>query len=171
MNLTEKNLSLAFVLSCSFTLLAPIVIPYAKLFFFSPFIIILFYQKSLSTTLWWALLCGLIVDLFNADTHLGLHAASYCVAAMLLYSQSRNFFSDTPSTLPIMSYLFSVVATVAYMGFIYIFEKKIVFTFGFVLTDLVYMPAFDALYAFCIYVLPFYCISRRPRKGQDYFLK
>ncbi len=153
MNLRKKNLRTVFFISLCFTLFTPALFPSIKLFFFAPFIIILFYQKPFIKCLWGALLSGLIVDLFSAHSHLGLHAINYITAVTILYKQRKHFFSDSATTLPLMIFFFSIIATLLQIPILYVFEQKISLSKSWILSDLILMPFFDALYGFVFFVL------------------
>lgn len=168
-NLDRKSLSFALISTLAFVLAAPVLLPHWRLMFFAPFLIILYYQRSYLTCLWGALLCGLVIDLLSSDMRIGLHSVDYCLTTWLLYGQRRHFFADSLSTLPIMTILFSITATVIQVVIVHIFEQPLVVSWQWVLTDLVYMPLFDACYAFAWFVLPSVCFGRRPRRGRDYF--
>lgn len=169
-NLEQKNLTLSLVFVLFLTLSIPTLFPHMRLLFFAPFLIIVYYKKSFLASLWTSLFCGLFLDLLSSHTHLGFHATSYCLSTALLYSQRRNFFADSLSTLPLMTYFFSSIATLFQMGLMHFFEQRIQFSWEWVMTDLVYMPGLDALYAFACFILPARCFGKRPRRGRDYFL-
>lgn len=166
MNLYKKRIVLAFLASLLLTLFTTV-----PLMFFAPFLVILYYKKPLVTCLWWSLLCGLIVDLLSIQDRLGIHAMNYCIITWFLYRQRRNFFADSASTLPIMTFFFSVFSTLVEVILIDIFGTRMHLTWEWAMTDLLILPLFDAGFAFCYFILPFILLGKRPRKGQDYFLK
>lgn len=170
MNLDRKSLTFALIITLAFVLMAPVLLPQWRLMFFSPFLVILFYQKDTLTSLWAALCCGFFIDLLSADARFGLHAVSYCLAATLLHGQRKHFFADSLSTLPIMTFAFSVTATGVQLILIYLFEREALISWQWVVTDLLYMPALDALYAFTGFILPAVCFGKRTRRGGEYFL-
>lgn len=141
-DLRDKSLPVAFFLSLFF-------FP-----FFAPFLVISFYQKPLSTSLLYALFCGIILDLLSSHLHLGLYSLNLCLTTALLYGTQRNFFSDRFSTLFLMTYLF--VATSTGMEFIlmHLFEKSLSLSLTWVFTDILMMPFRDAFIAFALFTLP-----------------
>lgn len=169
LNLNQKNVLGAFLFSLFLTLCFPVLFPTYHLIFFSPFLIILFYQSSYLACLWSALLCGIIIDLLSSDMRLGLYGIIFCLTTALLYNQKRNFFADSLSTLPIMTYLFSLIFTIIQALSLYILEKESILSWKWILTDLVFMPGLDALYAFIVFILPAIFFGKMPRRGKDYF--
>jgi rod shape-determining protein MreD len=170
MNLERKSIGFVFIASLFFVLCFPALFPSWRLMFFAPFLIILFYQKPFLTCLWISLLCGLLLDLLSSHVRIGMYAIDYCLTTWILYQQRRNFFADSLSTLPLMTFFFSVLATILQLGLIYVFQQKVIVSWQWVFTDLIYMPVFDALFAFSFFVLPAALIGKRPRRGKDYFM-
>lgn len=170
MNLERKSILLALLVAVCFTLFWPLVFPNWRLFFFAPFLVILYYRKSYLFCLWSALFCGLAFDLLVSDTRFGFHAIAYCLTTGILYGQRRNFFADSISTMPLMTFFFSFLATAIQAILLYIFEQRVEFSWRWAFTDLICMPAYDALFAFTWFILPAICFGRRPRRGSDYFM-
>lgn len=170
MNLERKHLSLILLIALILVLIGPVLFPSWRLNFFAPFLIVLYYQKSYLACLWASFFCGLILDLLSADTRFGIHALEYCLTTAILYGQRRNFFSDSLVTLPLMTFFFSVVATVIEWVASYIFGNEIGVTWQWMVTDLLYMPAWDAACAFLLFILPVFIFGKPPRRGKDYFL-
>ena len=170
LSLDQKRLDLTFLFSLFLTLMIPSLFPNIKVSFFAPFLIMACYKKTLSDCLWLAFLCGLILDLLSSNTRLGIHALNFCFAVMVLYPQKRNFFADSLSTLPIMTYLFSGVSSLFMVLLLYSLEMMNMLSWHWLLTDVILMPAVDACYAFCCFILPALIFGRRRRRGKDYFL-
>jgi rod shape-determining protein MreD len=169
MNLQKKKLWVVFLSSFFFTIWAPALFPQCRLFFFAPFIIILLYKKRFITCLWGALFCGLFIDLLSSYSHLGIHALNYTLTAGILYRQRRHFFADSPTTLPIMVYLFSLIATIIQLPLLYVFEQKLTISGEWIRTDLIFMPILDSFFAFILYILPFWIFGKQQLRGEDYF--
>lgn len=153
MNLNKKNLSLAFFNCLFLTILMPVIAPSIRLMYFVPFLVILFYQKSFSYCLWYSFFCGLIIDLLSVQPPFGFYACNYTLATAIIYHQKRNFFADHLSTLPIMTVLFSCIATTLEVIFLYIFGTHVSIGLQWVFTDLLIMPACDALFGFLWFIL------------------
>lgn len=169
MNLHKKNLWIVFIICFSLSIWIPAVLPQLRLVFFAPYLIILLYKRPLINCLWGALTCGLILDLLSAYQHLGLFALNYTLTIAVLYRQRRHFFSDSPSTLPIMVYLFSVISTAVQIPLLFVFEQKLKMNSSWIASDLLLMPFLDATYAFVLFILPYWAFGKRRLKGKDYF--
>lgn len=171
MSLDQKNISLAFLATLLMTLFGPVILHNLSLIFFSPFLIILYYNKSYIRCLQASLGCGLILDLLSSQMHIGLQALSFFLTTSVLYNFRYNFFADSLSTLPIMTFLFSFITTIIQCILIYTLEKEVVISWGWVFTDLFMMPAYDGLFAFIWFILPFFVFGKKIRRGKDYFYK
>lgn len=171
MNIDRKSLLAAFLISLLFILSFPVLFPGLRLTFFAPFLIILYYQKSYTTCLWGSLFCGVILDLLTSQMHFGMQSVNYCLTTSFLYWQKRNFFADSLSTMPLMTFFFSIISTIIHLILMYFLEKEFIISLQWAFTDLIAMPFFDATYAFLLFILPFALFGKRPRRGKDYFLK
>lgn len=167
--LDGKRLDIAFAICLFFMVSMPSIMPHIRLSFFAPFLIIACYQKSLPTCLWLALFCGLTLDLLSSYIRLGLHAFDYCLTLLILYPQRRNFFSDSVTTLPIMTFLFGMISTLLMALLLYSVEALNVFSWPWIFTDLIFMPLLDGLYSFCCFILPVLLLGRPRRRPKDYF--
>lgn len=164
------NLTFFFILSFLLSLFGPVLFPSFKLFYFAPFLCTCFYHKSYSSTLWISLCCGLILDLLSAPLRFGLYALNYTLTSGLLYSKKQHFFEDELSTLPILTFLFSVLSTLIQVGLLYIFDASLRLSWNWVSTDLLIMPSLDGVYAFICFNLPILLFGKTRRKGKDYFM-
>lgn len=171
MNLYSKRLDVAFLLALLPTLFMPALFPGLRFFFFVPFLIILFYQKKLVVCLWASLLAGLLLDLLSSHSRLGIYAFAYVCTTLVLYRYKRHFFADSLSTLPLMTFFFSALTSFMQLLLIYTFEKKIQLGFEWWITDLIVYPIGDAVYGFCIYIVPGWVFGKPIRKGRDYFVE
>ncbi|MEM1283274.1 MAG: mreD [Chlamydiota bacterium] len=169
MNLRTKNLKLIFLTTCLFTLFLPNLFPFVHLLYFVPFLVITIYQKPLTTCLWFSLICGLLLDLLSDGTRLGFYAMNYAVTSFALYPQRKNFFSDSITTLPIMSFFFSIISTIIELTYRSSTGKLPSLSIQWAFTDLLVMPAADAMYSFAVFILPFALFGKPQRKGTDYF--
>lgn len=150
--------------------LAPVCFPTFRLYYFVPFIIITFYQKSFNTCLWLSLFCGVIVDIFFSGDQLGMHAFVYVITTSILFNRKQNFFSDSLTTLPIMTFFYSVIVTVCKTIIFAGMNRSYFFNLAWFFSDLILMPIFDATYAFSFFILPFICFGKKRLKGTDYFI-
>ena len=169
-NIAQKSLRMNFIVALLATLFLPVLSTDLRLLFFAPFLVILYYQKSYVTCLWGALFCGLVLDLTSSQMRIGFYAINYCLTTWLLYGQKCHFFSDSLVTLPLMTFLFSLISTLIGFMFMNAFVDRVLVSWEWVLTDLVAMPVLDATYAFIFFVLPLLFLKGWPRGGKDYFL-
>lgn len=170
LNLNNKRLDTTFIFCLLLTVITPSLFPYIRLSFFVPFLIIACYKKTLPSCLWIALTCGLIIDLLSSHTRLGIHALNFCITLIILYPQKRIFFSDSLTTLPIMTFLFAATSSIIMAIMLYSLEMHNVVSWHWVFTDLIMMPAADAIYAFFCFILPALLFGKPIRRGKDYFL-
>lgn len=169
MNLDRKSLSWTFILTLSLTLWTFPFFPNLRLFFFVPFLIIAYYQKSFIKCLWLSLFCGLIIDMLSSQLRFGTNALNYCLTTLILYPQRYNFFADSKSTLPLMTFFFSLLSSLIQVVLIYIFDQGFPISASWIFNDLLLLPLADAAFAFGCFVLPFALFGKRPRTGKDYF--
>lgn len=165
------NLWIYFVIGLLFTFGMPALFPSLQLFYFIPFLVRACYVRSLSKTLWIALGIGVLLDLYSANSRFGLYATNYFLTTLFIYSLKRNFFEDSFTTLPFMTYFFSVTSVVIQWGLILILDRHYIpLTPSFIISDLFIMPLGDALFAAIIFTLPSLFFGKPVRKGSDYFL-
>lgn len=169
--LDSKSLAWTFGVCLSLTIVMPAICPSIRLLFFSPFLITALYQKPIPTALCLALLCGFILDLLSSSPRLGIHALDFCVTLAILYKQQRNFFADSLSTLPFMTFLFSMISTAIFGLLVYTIEMQNIISLRWIFTDLLLMPVADAGYAFVVFILPALFFGKRRLSGKDYFLE
>lgn len=153
MNLRDKNLLLSFLAMFIFSLIG-MTFSSIHLNFFAPFLIICYYQKSYPKALQYSILSGCIIDLFSSPLRFGIHALNYSLTTACIYHQKRNLFADNLTTLPLMTFLFSFVSTIIQVILLFIFATPIALSFTFIFSDLLFMPAMDALFSFCWFILP-----------------
>ena len=153
------------------TIYAPFFFPAYKLFFFAPLIIRLFYLRSYHETLWASCLLGIVIDLLSSHVRFGLYALNFTLTSALLYSQRRNFFEDSYSTLPVLTSIYSFVSTIVQILLLTVFENGVAFSWDFVKIDLFLLPILDGLYAFVCFSLPELVFGKPRRKGKDYFCR
>lgn len=144
-----------------FTLFSQIISPSLRLIFFAPFLIIVYYQKSYLSALNYSLMCGLIIDLFTSPVRFGLTALNYTLTTAFIYRQRKNLFADSLMTLPLMTYFFAVLSSVIQVILLFIFSKPLSLSFSFFFSEILIMPAFDALFAFCWFIVPHVFIRSR----------
>lgn len=160
--------AISFTISLLAILFFPLLLPKLHLFYFAPFIILSFYQLSRIALLWRALLCGVIVDLLSSGSLFGMSSLNYCIVSSLLYGQKRNFFEDKLSTLPLMTFLFSLFSSLVELVSGFFSNHHYPLSPSWMMTDLLGMAGADALYALLFFSIPNSLISSIFR---FYFLK
>jgi rod shape-determining protein MreD len=170
LDLVQKNKFGIFIATLAAFLLLPTVSSSLHLFYFAPFLIIVYYQQTYSASLWASLGCGVIVDLFSAHLFFGINALAYTLASALLYGQRRNFFSDRATTLPLMTFFFSFLVTLIFFLISYFGEEKVLPSWNLISSDFLAMPIIDGFCAFAFFILPFQLFGPPRRKGRDYFM-
>lgn len=155
MSLAKRSLSLLFLTTLLLSLFMPVLAPRVNLLYFAPFLIVSYYQKKLLPCLWYAAGCGLILDILSSEVRIGFFALSFSLTTLVLYQQKQYFFADNASTLPIMTYLFSALATAIHMVLAYALAGGAFLSAEWIVTDLVFLPIGDAAFAFLAFaVLP-----------------
>lgn len=150
----EIPLIIPFLLAFTALCFSKVFFPSLTLLYFAPFFALLFMRASFLSCLWTALLCGLLVDLLNSKFSFGSSALNFCFTVILTYSQRRNFFEDRLFSLSCFTALISSISSLLYLCFLALFEKQFPFKFQLLFTDLLLMPAFDALYGFLWFTCP-----------------
>ncbi len=153
------NSLLSFAISLLSMLILPLLVPELRLFYFAPFIVTCLYQYTRIAILWRATLCGVIVDLLSSGPLFGISALNYSIVSCLLYGQTKNFFEDKLSTLPLMTFFFSTLSTLITLIAAPFAGYALHLSLRWVATDLIVMGAVDALYALFAFSLPFTLLS------------
>jgi rod shape-determining protein MreD len=148
------------------TLLVPVIFPSLRLMFFAPFLIQVYYKKDYQSSLWWALLAGLVLDCLTFDTRIGLQSLNYVLTTSIIYHQRKNFFEDSMTTLPLMTDMFAIISTLFQVVLEYVFGQGLSISYEWAWTDLILMPLIDALYALTIFEFPFSLFSKKFKIGR-----
>jgi rod shape-determining protein MreD len=148
------NIKVIFSFLCAtlVTFFSSAILPQIKPQFFTPFLVISFFNLSFLSSLWLACLGGVIVDLFSS-THLGLHALIYTLCSALFYRQ-KKYFKDTPINIAIYATLISLANTFLNVILLFVFEKGISLSFIWFWTDFIGLSLLDGFYAFLLFALP-----------------
>lgn len=145
----------SFFVSFLLLLFLPIFFPSIRLTYFAPYLVIVCYRHSLLVSLWHALLCGVVFDTISSTYFFGMTSLQYCLTLTILYGQTRHFFEDKISTLPLMSALFAFISTLFQGALFNFFGQGELFSWKWLGTDLLIMPFLDACYAYLVFSLPF----------------
>ncbi len=165
MNLYWKRLDAAFIIG----LIGILFAPHTRLLFFSPFLVVLYYKRPLVTALLGSLFCGLVVDILSSEAHLGMVGINYILVTALLYRFKYNFFPDSITTLPLLTFLFGTLSALVDMILMFAFDHPMSIHGDWMWTDLIVLPTWDAAYAFVFFVLPGLLFGKRQLRGSDYF--
>ena len=114
-------------------------------------ICMLFYNTSLTVCLWAALGSGLLLDAIELSPRFGFLGLVFLLAARLLFGARLYFFKDSFITLPVMTYLFSLLAKCIELPIALFFDISIPKTN---LEALFIQPFVDAIAAVCVFSLP-----------------
>lgn len=158
-----------FIYACLLTIVIPPLFPSLHLLFLAPFLIWTFYRQSKVGALWFAVACGIFIDLLSSHTRMGFHAFSYCLTVWILYGQKQNFFVDHLSTLPIMTFLFSFINTVIQVTLLFSFGQGFSISLDWLIKDLILLPALDALYAGVAFTFPSMLLPKAPKRKTRMF--
>ncbi len=133
--------------------------------YLAPFAVLCFYSNSLLRSLWIAAGLGMLVDIFAGDGPLGLCAASYALATLLLYRRRHTFYEQQ---LPLLTILFSCLST-GFAALILAFTRgPFRISLSWIVTDLLLLPCFDGLYALVWFTLPLWVLFGRPGRPRPY---
>lgn len=158
----NRRIFCLFIYSLVLGLVLPAVFPFAKINFLIPFLVYLFYHTTQLQCIWWAALCGFIFDSLSSYSHFGIFSANYMLTAWILYKQKFRFFEDGLSTLPLMTFFFSVLSTCLQVFFLDLFGQKIVLSSGWIMNDLLWLPFLDGIYAALTLTLPLLFLPKAP---------
>lgn len=157
------KLNFFFFYSLALFFLLPRLLPDLRLFYLAPFLIICFYNQSKLKCLWLSLICGFIIDLFSAQTRLGFYACNYVLTTWILYGQKQNYYEDSPTTFPIMTFYFAVLSTSIFSMMMMILGTKPIFSIEFFKNDLIFMPFYDAIYCGICFTFPYLFFPNSPK--------
>jgi len=150
---SKGKIALAFVFSILLTLLSPLFFSKISINFLLAPIVMVMYRASYSSTLIIAFLSGLYLDCLWLSIRLGFVGLSFLLSMRLLYPCRLYFFSDTPSTLFFMTYLFSSLSTFVQSVLALFFEQASPLTNArWFLSDVCIMPLLDAGYGVIAFV-------------------
>lgn len=160
----------AFLLALLALILQGIIIPHIALLPFAPFLALLILRCRLQSALWLSALAGAIMDLLSDDP-MGLHALNYLIAASLLFRYRSHFSADRPLHLVLLTFLISALSTSIQLILLFLFDRRVPFDGRWVITELVGMPAIDALYAFAWFAAPLALADKLRRMWVLFWLK
>ena len=165
----KGTIALALGFALASFLVLPAIWPFLKLTYFAPFLVVVLYKRPLKEVLWFALGCGLFIDLFSDEPRLGILSLSYVAGIFILSKQKQHFYQDHWSTVPALTIIFVEIVTIFHLAMRGLFGAKLQLTFEWAITDLMVMPMFDAVYAFILFTWP--GLFMPTPKKREYFLR
>ncbi len=118
------------------------------------------YKKTLLQCLCLGTFCGILLDLLSPNAHLGIYPLVYGLSLFFTYQQRHHFFSDSVSTLPILTFYFSIVSTCVMALLLYLVEGQNLFSWHWIMNDLIILSMNTAGFAFCCFVLPSFLLKK-----------
>jgi hypothetical protein len=153
-----------FAYSSCLAMFLPLFFPFWHILYFAPFLVLCFYRCSLIRCLWWSFICGLVIDLFSAETRLGTYAMNHCLTTLCLYRYKFYFFEDRLSTLPAMTFGFSCLSMLIQFLILYLLHPFFSLSWKWIVNDLLLLPLEVAFYAFLAFTLPTLFLSDLKRR-------
>lgn len=132
---------------------------------FSPFLALCFYRVSFKKALWLSFFLGLLMDIFSSQFKFGLFAFDHVLVTAVLYGQKRHFFEDKVIAFSLYTALTSCLLSFFLLILSSLSDRQITVTLSVLLSDLIFMPFLDALYAFFWFICPasLYLFSKKER--------
>lgn len=158
----NRRIFCLFLYTAFLTLFISTFLPHLRIPFFIPFLVFTFYHTSQIQSMWLAALSGLLFDCFSAETRFGIIAVNYVLTTFLLYRQKFRFFEDSLTTLPLMTFFYSITSTLLQVLLLTIFDQSIDISLEWAKGDLFIMPLGDALYAGIAFTLPLLFLPKTP---------
>lgn len=159
-----KILFFLFVYACCLANILPLLFSSLHLVYFAPFLVLALYRCPLNHALWWSLGCGLILDLYSAQTRLGIYALNYCLTTLTLYGYKTHFFEDRLSTLPVMSLCYSCLSNFIQSCLLLIIGNPFHFSWEWVQADIFSIPLQTSLYSMLAFSGPMAMMAHMKRR-------
>jgi len=157
-----------FLYTCTLITFLHLFFSSLHLVYFAPFIVLIFYRCPLKQALWWSFACGMMVDLFLADTRLGTTALNYCTVTFFLHNTQFHFFEDRQSTLPVMTFFYSSLSNLIQGMLLTATGEPFHSSWSWVQSDLLFIPVKTSLFSLLCYNFPlsaYYHLKRARRKA------
>jgi len=117
------------------------------------------------SSFWISSLCGLLIDALGSELRFGVHALSFSVATLFLYSQKKHFYNDKPLALSLFTFQISLIITFILFLFSYLSGSLPSISMKYIISDFILMSFFDAFYAFIWFSLPLFLYGYLFRKN------
>ncbi len=157
----------AIAFSLFMTLIVPNVFVSLRLLFVVPPCIFALYIFSSKNALWTAFLLGCFLDAIQYTPLFGMLGLCFLLTQIFLLRLRQFFFQDLLSTLFILTFLFSSISTLLKGVFILLLGFSNPFTISWILSDVLFMPCVDAIYAFICFSMPITWLQRRRMRGGE----
>lgn len=145
---------MSFFIALGATLLAPVLAPACRFLFFLPYLAGCCYRKSRLQTAAYAALCGGMIDCLSSSTRFGLYALTSGITLLICYPLKQQFFEDKLSTLPLLTFFFSLCFSCIGALLALLLAVPIALSWRWVFTDVFAMAIADALYGLICFALP-----------------
>ena len=154
-----------FLLALAYLFLGTAFFPQFRIWPFAPFLALCFYRVSFKKALWLSFFSGLLMDIFSSQFKFGLFAFDHVLITTFLYAQKRHFFEDKVIAFSLYTALVSCLLSFFLLILSSLSDKQITITFPVLLSDIIFMPFLDALYAFFWFICPasLYSFSKKER--------
>lgn len=166
------NLSLNLLYPSFFlALFATLFFPFLNLSTFAPFLAMLYPRASFIKSTWIAFLCGTILDLLTAYSHLGIYGLNFVLTTAILYKQKKHFFEEKSIALSLFTFLIAATSTLLQLLLLNIFEQGVGVSWQIVLVDVLLLSILDGLYAFLWFTSPLRLYTHMRKVGWKRFFR
>ena len=143
---------------------------YLPILSFAPFISIFTLKKSTEKTLLMSCLTGFIMDLFSMDPF-GIHALNFTLSSLISSYWKRRFSAENVKQFCLFTAIYSFISTNLLIMLFFIFDRRIQILGKWWLTDWMFLPIFDAMYAFIWFAIPLSLFRMGHKIWTVYWLK
>ncbi len=137
---------------------------------FAPFLTVVLLKRSLASSFILAAIAGFHVDLLSSDPF-GIHALGFFFAILFCHRLRRLFSYDILSQFAIFSSIISVTMTINHLFLLFLFDRRVPFDRLWWLTDWIFFPVLDGLFAIVWFYGPLLAGQKLYRYWMFYWLK
>ena len=135
------------------------LLPQMRLLTMAPFLCLAFALTSFHVSLWIAMLCGTLIDLFSAQLQMGFYALCMTLTALLCYRFRRFFLWENRLTFALYTILFSFCMAIIEILFHALFDHPVPFGMLSLGIHLIVMPILDGIYGILWVFIPTLLLS------------
>jgi hypothetical protein len=150
-------------------LLGPVWAPSYPIYYYLPALVIICYKTTHFNAISAATCCGVLIDLFSQSFKMGLHTLPLTLTLLIGYPLKTLFFEDRFSTLPVLTFIFSILCSLFSWMMAFLFSGGLSFSKNWLWTDALVFGFYDALYGLVFFAIPFY-LTRQLSKIRQYAL-